>query len=202
MDDIRSSINRETNFEVIIGEGSDIDHRDWACYTDGSKIGRKGKAGCGGIVLHDKKEILTISFCLGSRRTVYQAEVCAILVATNSLLSNGLHSQQIDILSDSQLALTALKNPRLKSDLVRETKEALNILGLTNDLKLHYIRAHVPEEEHNKLGSKYNDLADALAKKGAKCNRRFRLPKPHLRSVQRSAKRYAGFTKHYPGRAK
>ena len=180
MDDSRSSIIRETNFEVIIGNGSDIDQRDWACYTDGSKIGKEGRTGSGGIILHRNKEILKISFYLGSR-SVFQAEMYAILASAKFLLSYELYSQQIDILSDSQASLKALKNPRIKSDLVRDTKEALNKIGSTNDLKLHYIKAHVPEE--GVLGSKYNELADALAKKGAKSNRRVELPKPSKRSV-------------------
>ena len=52
--------------------------------------------GSGGIVLHQKKEICTISFPLGSC-TMFQAEVDAILAAAKILLSNKVTNQNIDV---------------------------------------------------------------------------------------------------------
>ena len=143
------------NYEVVIGDGKDIDRREWACYTDGSRVGNK--AGSGGIILHHSEEFRNVFFSVGDS-SVFQAEVSAIVATADILNSIGISNSNIDFLVDSQAALKAIDNPITTSDLVRSAKYFLNELGSTNDVKLHYIAAH--------KGWKFNEIADKNANKG------------------------------------
>ena len=157
IDNLTKTVVWEQNYEVIIGDGNDIPiKRDWTCYTDGSKKGTK--TGSGGIILHKSQEFKKLSYSVGGAE-VFQAEISAILTATEILLAENIIGKQIDILSDSQAGLKALSNPITISDLVRKTKGTLNKLGAKNELILHYIQAH--------KGWEYNEIADKEAKAGA-----------------------------------
>ena len=78
---------------------------------------------------------------------------------------------------DSQAALKAIDKPESKADSVREAKELLNVLGETNFVTLRWIRAH--------KGYPLNEVADKLAKDGAKpnCPRRGPQPLPSKRKI-------------------
>ena len=78
---------------------------------------------------------------------------------------------------DNQASLRALGNPETKSDLVRETKIALNKLGHDNCVKLNWIEAH--------KGWHYNEEADKLAKKGCdpSCSKVGIVPGPNKKSI-------------------
>ena len=156
VDNMVTNLILAQNYEVKIGKGNDLEQlREWACYTDGSRIGNK--AGSGAIILHHGQTYKHISFFMGDS-SVFQAEVSAILESVKILQGIGITNSNIDILVDSQAALNAINNPITSSDLVRTTKYFLNDLGGANDIKLHWIRAH--------KGFKYNEIADRNANKG------------------------------------
>lgn len=155
MDNRISTIVWQQNYSVKIGKGNDIPRREWACYTDGSKVG--ASAGSGSVILHRDKIVKHISFSVGNSE-VFQAEVSAILSSVQTLIEKGVQNSEIDILVDSQAALKSLRNPVTTSDLVRKAKASLNILGTQNNLILHYIKAH--------QGWEYNEIADRNANNG------------------------------------
>jgi hypothetical protein len=93
--------------------------------------------------------------------TVFQAEVFAILKATEEL--QGLmprgDSGRVVIMSDSQAALQALQATHIQSKLVWQTIGALNELALRFGTELRWIKAHV--------GHEGNERADQAAKRGS-----------------------------------
>ena len=133
-------------------------------------------AGVGGVILKDDSEFHRFHYRLGNR-SVYQAEICAIISATKILLSEQSDSQVINIMSDSQAALKSLINPESVSDLIRNAKQNLNLLGNNNVITLRWIEGH--------KGWKYNEVADELARSGAdpNCKRIGIQPQPNIRSV-------------------
>ena len=155
IDNMLSTIVWQQNYEVKIGRGDDITRREWACYTDGSKVG--AKAGSGSVILHWDRIYKHVSFSVGNSE-VFQAEVSAILATAQSLVEQGIQDADLDFLVDSQAALKALSNPVTTSDLVRSAKASLNLVGTKNNLILHYIRAL--------RGWEYNELADRNANYG------------------------------------
>ena len=175
LDDNNKTREWEMNYSVVIEDGKDItDRTGLSCYTDGSKI--NDRAGVGGIILKDDLEFCHFYYRLGDR-SVYQAEICAIISATKILLSNRFESQVINIMVDNQASLKALLNPESASDLIRSAKSNLNLLGNNNVITLRWIEGH--------KGWKYNEIADRLAKRGAEpyCNRKGIQPRPSIRSV-------------------
>ena len=175
LDDNISDVIWTQNYEVKIGDGKDIKRRDFSCYTDGSKVGKK--SGSGGIILTNKlplRQFCSISFSMGGS-SVFQAEVCAVLTAAKILLQNCITGSAIDFMVDSQASLMALNNPLTTSRLVKDTKLILNRLGVLNDIKLHYIEAH--------KGWKFNELADRNANKGNDSNRGNYLTCPSKRDI-------------------
>ena len=178
LDDRTTTTEWEMNYVVHIGDGKDIKRHDLTCYTDGSKM--EGRTGVGAIIVQTERgadEIFCISsFSLGTC-TVYQAEVKGILTAAEILLRNEFKTHFIDIMVDNQAALKALENPETKSDLVRETRTALNKLGRDNFVQLNWIEAH--KRWH------FNEIADKLAKKGCEpnCRRIGCAPGPNKKSI-------------------
>jgi len=96
---------------------------------------------------------------LGSQPTVFQAEVVAILHAAEKLRELQLTGDVV-IYCDSQAALKALNNPILKAQTVMATSLKLDMLALKQEVRLHWIKAHV--------GTQGNERADILAKEGSK----------------------------------
>ena len=158
MDNARTSTIWEQNYEVLIGMGDDIPiKRDWTCYTDGSKVGKR--AGSGGIILRNGEEFKKVAYSVGQAE-VFQAEVSAIAASAKILVEENVLDSKIDILSDSQASLKALANHHTISDSVRNAKKVLNDLGKQNEIKLHYIAAH--------KGWEFNEIADKQANLGRK----------------------------------
>ena len=90
---------------------------------------------------------------------MYQAEVIAIANAADTMIKADISNQTIYILSDSQAALRALANPRVKQLLVGNCIDNLNMLSQNNHVQLMWVPGHSDIEG--------NEQADTLAKIGA-----------------------------------
>ena len=125
------------------------------CYTDGSKLF------CGtGAAVHIPG-VGDFRRPLGNMTTVFQAEVTAIIGATECTKSRleERHTQVVKILSDSQAAIKAVCSARITSSLVGECVYSLNALAERAEVHLEWTRAHV--------GTAGNEAADCLAKQAA-----------------------------------
>ncbi|CAG4958793.1 unnamed protein product [Parnassius apollo] len=91
---------------------------EWPCiYTDGSKIA--GRVGAAITCWKEGQEIYKARLKLGNHCSVYQAELAAILKATEVIQSK--HTlRKANILSDSQSALECLTNPNTLHPLAAE----------------------------------------------------------------------------------
>ena len=112
--------------------------------------------GSGYVIYHKGEELANESIRLEEEITVYQAEVLAIKVATQKMLSIMTPELKfVKIFSDSQAALRSLANWKIKSKLVYDTMETLNALANSClRVELVWIKAH-----HNYDG---NERADEL----------------------------------------
>ena len=126
------------------------------CYTDGSKV-KDLHVGCGFTLKKASQSIDNHQEYLGTKATVFQAEVLAIHRACSALIKR--KNQKIVIRSDSQAAIQALKATDVDSSLVLECVKGLNKLGSKNKVTLQWIKAH--------CGHEGNEEADQLAKAGA-----------------------------------
>ncbi|KAJ8914639.1 hypothetical protein NQ315_015377 [Exocentrus adspersus] len=98
-------------------------------------------------------------FPLGKHASVFQAEVFAISACVSENLKRGYSNQHIQICTDSQAALHALKSPRITSQVVLECTNSLAALGQRNKVRLVWVPGH--------SGVAGNEEADVLARKGA-----------------------------------
>jgi ribonuclease HI len=136
-------------------EPGDID-----VFTDGSKGDGEGEnVGCGVQIYSQGQALHHGCFRLPSYCSVYQAELEAICLAAQYLQSLSIHDRTIRIFSDSLSSLDTLTHSRLRTTLEYDTKSRLNLLGLTNSISLHWVKAHV--------GTEGNEKADQLAKAGS-----------------------------------
>ena len=135
----------------------DKDHTIIA-YTDGSRI--DNNAGAGLLIRENGREDHTASLNLGDTTTVPMAEMVAIQNATKHLLSSGTANQSILINCDSQGTIKALDSTVSRSKTTLSTISNLNALAVFNTVKIRWIPAH--------KGHEGNELADTLAKKGAR----------------------------------
>lgn len=164
-------------FQISIGSGQEVES-DGApnlidVYTDGSNNGYRTGAG----VFSESLDI-ELSIPMGEYATVFQAEVYAILVATNKLLGLGLENKQIRFFSDSQAALKALNSFLFTSGLVYDCLRALHELCEQNNVRLEWVRGH--------SGVEGNERADKLAKIGTEMA--IQSPEPFLGLSVRSLK--------------
>ncbi|KAJ8919333.1 hypothetical protein NQ315_003917 [Exocentrus adspersus] len=88
-----------------------------------------------------------------------RAEVFAISACVSENLKRGYSNQHIQIYTDSQAALHALKSPRITSQVVLECTNSLAALGQRNKVRLVWVPGH--------SGVAGNEEADVLARKGS-----------------------------------
>jgi ribonuclease HI len=147
------------NFEVMAFETSrnaaQEQYGTWTCYTDGSKLGNS--SGYGYLINRFGCTIYQGYDNMGSRASVFMAEVRAITTVAHSLMQ--CKHQTIEIHSDSQAAITAISSTSISSKTVLECRNLLNRLGSKNKIKIMWVKAHNAHEG--------NELADKLAKAGA-----------------------------------
>ena len=137
--------------------GTPLLGEDITVYTDGSKM--RGHLGFGFYIEQRYGRSIKESRSLGTHTTVYQAELHAIKAAAETLAD--LNGRSVVINSDSQSALQALDSPVATSQLVLDTKKALNsaVKRWGKCIKLRWVKAHV--------GHPGNEIADQLAKQGS-----------------------------------
>ena len=128
-------------------------------YTDGSKT--KTYVGAGYSIMRGNQVILEGKQRLPDEATVFQAELMAIKMAMFDLagyLEN--NDRYIKLFSDSRSAIQALNSNTVSSQLVRDTVNAINLVGgKVNRLEISWIKAHV--------GHLGNERADQLAREAA-----------------------------------
>ena len=126
------------------------------CYTDGSK-NEVGLTGAGIVIpkLHDvcKHELMVP---LGSLSTVFQAEVFAIQQAATLIIRSGIVNKCVCIHTDSQAAIKALDNPKIRSKTILSAVNIVNKLGEKNSVTLAWVPGH--------SGIPGNELADLFAR--------------------------------------
>ena len=124
-------------------------------YTDGSLIGKHGKAGAG---VHC--ELFSHYISVGENKTSFDGEIKAIHMALQQLLLRPLAFKKAVFLVDSKSAIQSIASNRQPIDsTVKETKDAINLLSKQGKtIILQWIPSHV--------GISGNETADLLAKKG------------------------------------
>jgi ribonuclease HI len=139
-------------------EGNDCGYDSLRIYTDDSKIGEE--TGCG-YSMHRKRsepEIQNASLYLGTKASVFQAEIEAISQAAQDAPNVTKQGEEISLFSDSRSAILALFKPYTNSKTVYKCVQALNNLNIRNPVTILWIKAHV--------GHLGNELADGHAKNG------------------------------------
>lgn len=137
--------------------GTEPKNASVVCYTDGSKIDDNTGSG---IVITSNGEKTEKVIPLGRTVSVYQAELHAILVATQSLLEGKVTGKRIIMYSDSQAGLKAIQRYKICSQQERECMIALNELGRRNNVRVSWVPGHA--------GIEGNEEVDQIAKKAAK----------------------------------
>ena len=146
------------NRDSFDGRAKHRTHTQYNIYTDGSRY--NDQAGSGFVIYKGSREISSKGYRLPDYATVFQAEIAAIAAAANNLMSENITSiHYVKIMIDSQAAIQALGNPRIKSKAVAATVESLNRLAtVAKSVTLVWIPAH--------KGFAGNERADTMAKKG------------------------------------
>jgi hypothetical protein len=133
----------QRNYSVdLSAEGEDYTGEGHTCYTNGSL--KEGHAPRGIAIFDPDKHCgYQLARYLGTRCSVYQAEVKIIEYACTWMISQNLLGQQIHIMVDNQAALKTLL--------------AANQLGSNNRLTFRWIKAHtgVSRETRARLLSLY-----------------------------------------------
>ena len=124
------------------------------CYTDGSKL--NDQTGFGYGITLNEWVLASEHGSLGPTNSVFQAEITAIQKCAEKVADE--NCSHVTIYSDSQAALAALENHKIKHKSVDDCAKSLNNLGLSKYVTLKWVKAHA-----NTTG---NEFADQLAKLG------------------------------------
>ncbi|XP_035220859.1 uncharacterized protein LOC118193820 [Stegodyphus dumicola] len=164
------------NFRITIDNtsNSSIPNATYVYYTDGFKF--EDGVGSAYICYHQNDEHTSWKAALRHFNSVFQAEVLAILNATNDILSNGY--RQACICTDSQSSLLAIQNLSHTSPIISEIQKLLSV-NHQQRIHLTWVKAHA--------GLDGNEAADTLAKEAATSSEvqqiRIRAPPSHLKRL-------------------
>lgn len=158
-DDMPLTYNFDINFKVDIREREgwtlnnlNLKRGSITWYTDGSKT----NLGTGAGVKGPREKL---SFPMGMKATVFQAEIYAINMCIQKILEKGTRGAHITILSDSQAAIKALTSHEQRSKLVWCCLQDLISLARCNRVTITWVPGHE--------GIEGNEAADELAKAGS-----------------------------------
>ena len=134
--------------------GSPPDIKGLVWYTDGSKM--KEGSGAGVYELSVKRRL---GFSLSKHKTVFQAEIYAILDCVCEIQLQNRPQKYVSICSDSQAALKGLQAIRTTSPLVQQCQRALNDISAQYVVGLYWVPGHA--------GVRGNKIVDGLARSGS-----------------------------------
>ena len=127
--------------EDWLSKGIDcVPRGDVTCFTDGSLANHRAGAGIH-VIIGD--EVIDRSFSLGKHVTVFQSEVFAVLQCCYLLMDKQLRGLSVNIFIDSQVCIKALTSVTVRSNLIRQCKEALQRLCEDNMVGLYWVPGHV-----------------------------------------------------------
>ena len=131
------------------------------CYTDGSKF--DNGSGAAGIIFWNAVNMGSSTKLYeprGVHASIFQAEIVAITKVAESLIKNNTRNKVINIYSDSQAGLLALKRVNITSLVVKECLQVIDALRKKgNHMNIKWIPGH--------KGFIGNESADEIAKKAA-----------------------------------
>ena len=162
--DSTKTIHLEMDYKVDLKSfesGKPTSDNELTVYTDGSKLNQHTGYGLG--IFKGMTVIAEENGYLGDKHSVFQGEIAGIHRASENLLE--LKPKSVTIFSDSQSALAALTNDKIKSKTVENCIKSLNHLSLHTDVEMKWVKAHA-----NYSG---NEFADFKAKTGT-TNRAFK----------------------------
>ena len=128
------------------------------CHTDGSKLD-DNRTGAGVLINYSHIDSAEEAIHLGNSATVFQAEVFAVGRTASHLIFAETNNKSVVINCDSQAAIMALDNTKIKSKTTLDAVLALNKLGENNQVLIRWIPAH-----SDYLG---NEKADSVAQRRA-----------------------------------
>ena len=113
------------------------------CHTDGSKVD-DNRTGAGVLINYSHIESAEETIHLGNcnSATVFQAEVFAVGRKASHLIFAETNNKSNVINCDSQAAIMALDNTKIKSKTTLDAVLALNKLGENNQVLIRWIPAH------------------------------------------------------------
>jgi hypothetical protein len=144
-------------------------------FTDGSKM-EGTRAG-----VHGQSVGRRLSLSLGRYATVFQAEVCAILVCVYEIQFQNRQEKYASICSERQAASKALKAVRT-SPLVQQCKKALNDISTRHAVEMYWVPGQA--------GLRGNEIADDFARGGSAL--KFVEPEPALGVSRQDVRRRIG----------
>ena len=141
-------------------------------FTDGSKL--DGKVGAAFVVYQEGVLMHENSFRLPNRSSVFQAEIYAIKEAALFLVSNSYEADTIFFV-DSQAAILALKQERIKSRSILDTVRMLALIQ--GQVKIVWVPSH--------SGVEGNEAADVLAKQACQLElvRDIAIPRSQIKTM-------------------